>query len=176
METITMKAHVGADGILTLQAPIKVTNTEVEVVIVVQPVKPEAAGAAGGRQGEKPVREPPGEYEVREAAAPPLASLIGAAQGGFATPEEADRFVEGMRGEAAPSVHLKPLEELVKELTPAAQLELRDFAEFLWRKQMTPAATDPGWPPGFFERFEGSLPDFPDIESEGDYEVRDELA
>ena len=128
METITMKAHVGADGILTLQAPITVTNADVEVVIVVQPAKPEAERAAGGWQGEKPVREPPGEYEVREAAAPPLASLIGAAQGGFATPEEADRFVEGMRGEAAPRVHLKPLEELVKELTPAAQLELRDFA------------------------------------------------
>ena len=70
METITMKAHVGADGILTLQAPITVTNADVEVVIVVQPVKPEAAGAAGGRQGEKPVREPPGEYEVRKETAP----------------------------------------------------------------------------------------------------------
>ena len=175
METITLHAHVGADGILTLHAPLKVTNAEVEVVIVVQPVKPEAGGAAGG-QGEKPVREPPGEYEVREETAPPLASLIGAAQGGFAAPEEVDRFVEGMRGEAAMSVNLKPLEELVKELTPAAQLELRDFAEFLWRKQMTPAATDLGWPPGFFERFEGSLPDFPAIEAEGDYEVRNDLA
>lgn len=33
------------------------------------------------------------------------------------------------------SVELKPLEELVKELTPQARLELRDFAEFLWHKQ-----------------------------------------
>jgi hypothetical protein len=47
METITLKVHVGADGILTLQAPITVTNSDVEVVIVVQQVNPEAAGAAG---------------------------------------------------------------------------------------------------------------------------------
>jgi hypothetical protein len=33
-----------------------------------------------------------------------------------------------------------------------------------------------GWPPGFFERFVGSLPDFPDIESEGGYEVRERLS
>ena len=32
-----------------------------------------------------------------------------------------------------------------------------------------------GWPEGFFERVAGSLPDFPDIEPEGDYEVREEL-
>ena len=30
------------------------------------------------------------------------------------------------------------------------------------------------WPAGFFERFAGSLPDFPDIEPEGDYEAREE--
>ena len=70
METITMKAHVGADGILTLQAPITVTNADVEVVIVFQPVKPEAEKAAGGRQGEQLVSEPPGEYEVRKETAP----------------------------------------------------------------------------------------------------------
>ena len=32
-----------------------------------------------------------------------------------------------------------------------------------------------GWPPGFFERFAGSLPNFPDIEPEGEYEVREEF-
>ena len=31
------------------------------------------------------------------------------------------------------------------------------------------------WPEGFIERFTGSLPDFPDVEPEGDYEVREEL-
>ena len=28
-----------------------------------------------------------------------------------------------------------------------------------------------GWPEGFFERFAGSLPDFPDVEPEEEYEV-----
>ncbi len=32
-----------------------------------------------------------------------------------------------------------------------------------------------GWPPGFFEKTAGSIPDFPDIEPEGDYEIREEL-
>ena len=32
-----------------------------------------------------------------------------------------------------------------------------------------------GWPEGFFERVAGSLPDFPDIEPEGDYEIREKL-
>jgi uncharacterized protein (DUF433 family) len=75
METITLKAHVGADGILTLQAPITVTNSGVEVVIVVQPVKPKAERAAGGWQGEKLVSKQSGEYEVRKETAP-LAELV----------------------------------------------------------------------------------------------------
>ena len=29
-----------------------------------------------------------------------------------------------------------------------------------------------GWPPGFFENIAGSLPDFPEIDFEGDYEER----
>jgi hypothetical protein len=33
-----------------------------------------------------------------------------------------------------------------------------------------------GWPAGFFKRFAGSLPDFPDIDSEGRYEVREKLS
>lgn len=32
-----------------------------------------------------------------------------------------------------------------------------------------------GWPLGFFEQFAGCLPDFPDIEPEGDFEVREAL-
>ena len=32
-----------------------------------------------------------------------------------------------------------------------------------------------GWPPGFLERVAGSLPDFPDIDSEGGYEARQPL-
>ena len=40
----------------------------------------------------------------------------------------------------------------------------------------TPSTTPLGWPTGFFERFAGSLPDFPDIDSEGNYEIRAELS
>ncbi len=40
METVTLHSRVGADGLLKLQVPIKLTNTDVEVVIIVQPIKP----------------------------------------------------------------------------------------------------------------------------------------
>ena len=41
----------------------------------------------------------------------------------------------------------------------------------------TPAKTpeELGWPPGFFEQTAGSIPDYPDIPYEGDFEVREEL-
>jgi hypothetical protein len=39
----------------------------------------------------------------------------------------------------------------------------------------TPQTEAKGWPPGFFEEVVGSLPDFPEIEPEGDYEVREPL-
>lgn len=32
-----------------------------------------------------------------------------------------------------------------------------------------------GWPEGFFDQFAGSLPEFPDIEPEGEYEARQEI-
>jgi hypothetical protein len=32
-----------------------------------------------------------------------------------------------------------------------------------------------GWPPGFFERTFGSLPDFPERAPQGEYEIRDAL-
>ena len=32
-----------------------------------------------------------------------------------------------------------------------------------------------GWPAGFFEEVAGSLPDFPEIDPEGDFEVREPL-
>lgn len=33
-----------------------------------------------------------------------------------------------------------------------------------------------GFPADFFDRFAGSIPDFPDIDSEGEFEVRELLA
>jgi hypothetical protein len=32
------------------------------------------------------------------------------------------------------------------------------------------------WPPGYFDRIAGSLPDFPDLDFEGNYEQRQSLA
>ena len=76
METITLRSRVGADGLLKLQVPVKATNTDLEVVLIVQPVAVAAethgwpAGffeeVAGGWQGEQLVREDQGQYEVRE--------------------------------------------------------------------------------------------------------------
>jgi len=76
METITLHSRVGADGVLKLQVPVKLTNTDLDVVLIVQPV---ASGGqepgwppgffeevAGGWQGELLVREDQGQYEVRE--------------------------------------------------------------------------------------------------------------
>lgn len=40
-----------------------------------------------------------------------------------------------------------------------------------------PAAVDAnGWPLGFFEETFGSMPDFPEREAQGEYEVREEYA
>jgi hypothetical protein len=41
METITLHSRVGADGLLSLQVPVKLTNTDLEVVLIAQPVAPQ---------------------------------------------------------------------------------------------------------------------------------------
>ena len=77
METITVHTHVGADGVLKLQVPLLLTNTDLEVVLVVQPLAGATAQrsawpegfveeVAGGWQGEHLTREPQGDYEVRK--------------------------------------------------------------------------------------------------------------
>jgi hypothetical protein len=78
METITLHSRVGADGLLKLQVPVNLTNTELEVVLIVQPVgsasqvpgwPPEFfKEVAGGWQGELLLREEQRPYEVREVA------------------------------------------------------------------------------------------------------------
>lgn len=84
METITLHSRVGADGLLKLQVPVKVTNTELEVVLIVQPVST-SGQAAGWPQGffeqtygsfrDQPlVRESQGEYETRDEFDPPETS------------------------------------------------------------------------------------------------------
>lgn len=47
METIRLKAHVGEDGILKLEIPARVTNRELEVVIVMQPMEQSSVDALG---------------------------------------------------------------------------------------------------------------------------------
>ncbi len=43
METFKTRAYVGEDGIFKLEVPTSVTDTELEVVLVVQPVREELA-------------------------------------------------------------------------------------------------------------------------------------
>ncbi len=81
MKSITLRSHVGEDGVLKLQVPLDVTNTDLEVMVIVQPIADtsqlEAAQekswspgffeeVIGGWEGEPLVRESQGEYEDRE--------------------------------------------------------------------------------------------------------------
>ncbi len=71
MESMKIKAHIGEDGILSLRLPI--TNQEIEVMVVYQPVKEKRQWSpdffektCGGWEGEPLVREPQPEYQERE--------------------------------------------------------------------------------------------------------------
>lgn len=81
MNSVKLRSHIGADGVLNLKVPVGVTNAEVEVVVVFQlvervqtPKTPEERGwpagffeqTAGGWAGEPLVRGDQGEYEERE--------------------------------------------------------------------------------------------------------------
>lgn len=76
METITLNSHVGSDGLLKLEVPVKTKDADLEVVLIVQPLRsPVASGGwsagffeevAGGWQGERLIRDEQGEYEIRE--------------------------------------------------------------------------------------------------------------
>ena len=81
METITLHSRVGADGLLKLQVPVNLTNTELDVVLIVQPVAAVEQDRAwppgffeqtyGSFHDQPLVREPQGEYEVRYELDPP---------------------------------------------------------------------------------------------------------
>lgn len=76
METIKLRSYVGEDGVLKLEVPISVTDTELEVVLVVQPVREERAEQSewlaflertAGILADDPIDRPPqGGYDVRE--------------------------------------------------------------------------------------------------------------
>jgi hypothetical protein len=67
----------------------------------------------------------------------------------------------------------KPLAELVRDLPPDLEAEIRDFIEFVIEKrrkaelaELEHRAVARGWPPDYFEQTAGSLPDFPDIDGD----------
>lgn len=81
MQSITLRSHVGEDGILQLQVPVSLTNVDLEVMVIVQPLKKaESANTrksqswppgffertAGAWQGEPLTRGEQGLYEKRE--------------------------------------------------------------------------------------------------------------
>lgn len=81
MQSITVKSHVGTDGVLNLQIPLAVSETDVEVLVVVQPLGPSEPRAAaeakrwpagffeetfGSFSDEPLVRDEQGAYEIRD--------------------------------------------------------------------------------------------------------------
>ncbi len=76
METITLRSRVGADGLLKLQVPVNLTNTDLEVVLIVQPVASASQELGwppgffeqtyGSFRDQPLVRESQGEYESRD--------------------------------------------------------------------------------------------------------------
>lgn len=80
-QTITVRSHVGSDGILHLEVPVEVRDSELEVTLKVQPVRaepgentPEALGWSSGFfeetfgawEGESITRAPQEEPTERE--------------------------------------------------------------------------------------------------------------
>ena len=63
--------------------------------------------------------------------------------------------------------------DLLNDLPSETLEEVRRFLEFLRYKHQKSEGSE--WPDDFFDRFAGSLPDFPDILSEGEYESREEI-
>ncbi len=60
--------------------------------------------------------------------------------------------------------------ELIQALPPEARDEVRDFVEFLvakQRRELAKQAEANGWPKGVFESTAGSIPDFPDRDTQG---------
>jgi len=78
MQSMKLHSHVGRDGIFKIEVPVGLSEVDLEVVLIVHPVKKTAGGAAprrgwppdflkrvaGAWKGEL-VREPQGEYEVQ---------------------------------------------------------------------------------------------------------------
>ena len=75
MQSLTLHTRVGKDGILKIETPIGITNADLEIVLVVNPMAeahPISEWPAnffteivGGWEGAPLVREPQGTYEAR---------------------------------------------------------------------------------------------------------------
>ncbi len=80
MQSVKLHSHVGRDGILKLEVPVGLSEVDLEVVVIVHPIKKTPTARAAQRAGWSPdffkriagawkgelVREPQGEYEVRK--------------------------------------------------------------------------------------------------------------
>ncbi len=81
MQSVTIKSHIGPDGVLNLQIPLGLPETDVEVFVVVQPLGPDALREAptslawppnyfeetfGSFRDAPLVRGDQGAYEVRD--------------------------------------------------------------------------------------------------------------
>ncbi|MGI2906821.1 hypothetical protein [Tolypothrix sp. VBCCA 56010] len=81
MQSIKLKKRIGADGILHLEIPVGITDKEVEIMVIYQPLEtqtqpktPQQRGwmpgffeeVIGGWVGEPLERAEQGEYETRE--------------------------------------------------------------------------------------------------------------
>ncbi len=72
MQSLTLRSRIDENGILRLETPIGMPNTEVEVVWVVNPLEKDLNWPEGffekfaGSMPDLPLREPQGEYEVRD--------------------------------------------------------------------------------------------------------------
>lgn len=74
MDSRKIRSHVGKDGILHLDIPVEMPDTEIEVTVTIQRVTPQQRGwmpgffeeVIGGWVGEPLERAEQGEYETRE--------------------------------------------------------------------------------------------------------------
>jgi hypothetical protein len=80
MRSISIRSRVGADGVLHLDVPSGLADTDVEVTVILQPVNQPTPGrteelgwssgffesVVGSWQGEPLTREFEGDYEARE--------------------------------------------------------------------------------------------------------------
>ncbi len=79
MKSVLIRSRVGADGMLRLEVPSELSETDVEVVVIMQPVSAPSTrvgsngdwspgffqSVVGGWEGEPLKRELEGPYEIR---------------------------------------------------------------------------------------------------------------